>query len=183
MIFELIFLIFPTLASGLAFILCLKLSQDRFNNPLDFNLKWRGKRLVGSNKTFKGPICMGIFSMIFGSLTYLVLKDHLVLTASGILIAVNFLLIGLIYSFSELPNSFIKRQLSIPPGGVHKNQGMRLVFKLVDTFDSLIFIGIAYKLLFNLQSTTIMLAILIGGFLHLTTDRLMVKLSLKQKLD
>lgn len=183
MIFELIFLILPTLTSGLAFILCLKLTKNKFNYPLDSGVKWKGKRLFGENKTIKGPICMGTFSVVFGYLTYLIIRSYLNLKVTDSQVLFSFLLIGVIYSLGELPNSFIKRQLSIPAGGTHKNNGIKYVFKIIDTFDSLIFIAIAYKLLFNFQSTAILLAILIGGFIHLATDRLMIKLALKQKLD
>lgn len=179
MITELVFLILPILMSGLTFIIFLKYNRGKLNAPLDFGLKWKGKRLFGENKTIKGPIFMGIFVMIFGFFIYTLLKNNINIKLSNAQILTYFLLIGLTYSIGELPNSFIKRQLSIPSGKSHSNKIIKFILKLTDTFDSLITVGIAYALLFNLRINTILIAILIGGFLHLTTDQLMIKLNLK----
>lgn len=179
MLNKLIFLIIPILASGLTFIFCLKLTKDRYNFPLDLEQKLRGKRIFGENKTFKGPICMGFFTMIFGSLTYLILKKNLGIVISDFEASVYFLIIGLSYSLAELPNSFIKRQINIPAGNSPKSKVGKFMFKTADTFDSLIVVGLLYKTFFNIEVSTIIVAVLIGGLIHLATDRLMIKLSLK----
>jgi len=179
MVYKLLFLILPVLLSGLSFILFLKFNKHALNYPLDFGRKWREKRLFGENKTIKGPIFMGFITMVWGFFTYLLLEGGLYVKTSYLQVLHNFLFIGIVYSLGELPNSFIKRQLAIPPGKVHPKNPIKHVFKFTDTFDSLIAVGIAYYFLFNIPITTILIAIMIGGFFHLMTDKLMIKLKLK----
>lgn len=180
MFFELLFIIFPILAAGLTFIFFLKHTKTRaLDFPLDFGCKWRKKRLFGANKTIKGPFCMGFFSTIYGLFVFQLLKSHLNLNQLDCAVFINFLLIGFVYSLGELPNSFIKRQLTIMPGKTHPKKNFALIFKFIDTFDSLIFVGLGYIFLFNMRTEIVAISVLIGGFIHLLTDKLMTNMSLK----
>jgi hypothetical protein len=179
MVLKLLFLILPVLLSGLSFILFLKFNKHTLSYPLDFGRKWREKRLFGENKTVKGPIFMGFFTMVWGFFTYILLRNGLYFKISNLQVLFSFLFIGIIYSLGELPNSFIKRQLAIPPGKVNSETLIKYIFKFIDMFDSLVAVGIAYYFLFNIPMTTILIAIIIGGLFHLMTDKLMIKLKLK----
>ncbi len=178
-------IILPVFLSGITFIAFLKfLGKDKLSYPLDLTFKYRGKRIFGKNKTIRGPIIMAFFTGLYGFLLTHIFKlfkldfnPHL----SRVSIFSYYSLVGLLYSLGELPNSFIKRQLDIPPGEVSGKRIARGLFGILDTTDSLIACGIVYYYLFKFPLTIILKAIIIGSFIHLLTDQLMVKLSLKRK--
>lgn len=123
---------------------------------------------------------MSIFSIIYGFLVYGILKAYLPFHLSLEQIFFFYFIIGTSYSLGELPNSFMKRQVSVLPGYSYPNGQLKIVFKLFDTFDSLIAIGICYYIFFNVDFKIILITILIGGFIHLLTDRLMKVIGLKK---
>ena len=118
------------------------------SRPMDGGVLLRdGKRLFGDNKTWKG-----FFGMIAITAVWLAAAAWLAMTFPEIqglsLIAFEDLqfpfnvwffgaLWGLAYVLAELPNSFVKRRLDIPPG---KNaKGMKgFVFLVLDQADSVI---------------------------------------------
>ena len=73
-----------------------------FNRPVDLGLKFRGRRVLGDNKTWRGLI-VGIIS---GSVTGLLQGSFTI----GLLLSVGALA-------GDVTGSFIKRQLNIVPGG------------------------------------------------------------------
>jgi hypothetical protein len=174
-----LFIILPVFAAGITFIIILKFKiLDFLNYPLDLRLYFRGKRVFGENKIIRGPLVMSFFTSFYGWLINLSLGNPFNLSNKYVLI--NFFLIGLLFSLGELPNSFLKRQLDIPPGELSKKKNKRILFKLVDTFDSLFFCGLGYIIIFRFPVFSVFISILIGGILHLFTDKLMVKISLKK---
>jgi len=182
MIYIIIAIILPILLSGLTFIISLKVfGREKFSFPLDFGLKFRKKRIFGKNKTIKGPIMMSFFTGIYGYLLIKILKLETAFGLSSLPIFYYYSLIGLSYSIGELPNSFIKRQLSISPGGVSKKKVERYFFKILDTVDSLIVCSVGYYYLFKFPTSIILKSIFLGSFIHLATDQLMIGLNLKKK--
>ena len=179
---QLLAIILPILLAGLSFIALLKLvGKERFSYPLDMGLTYRGKRILGDNKTLKGPVVMSFFTGLYGLLLVTKFKLDSAFGFSGQYIFYYYSLVGFMYSLGELPNSFLKRQLSIPPGGISKKKMERYLFILLDTFDSLLACSIVYFLLFKFPVYAILISILIGGCLHLLTDRLMIVLRLKTR--
>lgn len=87
-----------------------------------------------------------------------------------------FFFAGLAYSLGELPTSFIKRQFDIKPGEKSAN----FIFRLLDIYDSLLFIALIYYLLLPVSLITIWISVLVGGLVHVLTDRLMIRLALKK---
>lgn len=180
MLAQIALLIIPILLSGLNFILLLKFFKiSLLDLPLDCGLKLGGKRIFGKNKTIKGPLFMSIFSMFYGVLIYQLLKNQLDVQFSNVEIVRNFFIAGLSYSLGELPNSFLKRQLSIAPGKKFDSGIKKYFFEILDILDSLIVLGICYFLLFNFSHTVIFISIFIGAFIHLGTDIFMKNLKLK----
>jgi hypothetical protein len=176
-----LFLILPTFLAGVSFILFLKWNKKRFlNQPLDFHIKINGQRLFGENKTIQGPVCMSLFTMIFGFIVYEIMKSSLPFHLAFNQILIFYFLIGAAYSLGELPNSFLKRMLSIPPGKSYPKGILTIVFKILDTFDSLLAIAICYILFFKIDIKTVLITLLIGGLIHLFTDQLMRSLGLKK---
>ena len=175
-----LFMILPVLSAGITFIFILKIKLvDFLSFPLDFKFHFRRKRLFGKNKTLKGPLVMSLCAAFYGWLLNASFGNPLRLSEKEV--AVNFFLIGLFYSIGELPNSFFKRQLGIPPGKPPSNITLKIIFRTIDTFDSLIFCGVGYILFFQLPFLLVVLSVLIGGILHLSTDQFMTALSLKSK--
>jgi hypothetical protein len=116
--------------------ICLKYDLFRFlKKPLDFGLSFRGKRLLGENKTWRGLvihiICCALGGAIQGWLQKRGFIPHwlpfLDYTELGPLIGV---LLGLGMTLGELPNSFLKRQFDIPPGQRKGGFGGALFFVL-----------------------------------------------------
>jgi hypothetical protein len=89
-------------------------------NPMDFNLRFKGKRLFGDHKTWRGLVS-AVFSVF---LTILIIKrlipnpfdfEFLPKIFNYNIVYIS-LIITLGYLLGELGNSFIKRQLNIKPG-------------------------------------------------------------------
>ena len=107
------------LGSPLAHVLVLRYDLLRpLKRPLDAGRTFRGRRILGDNKTWRGAIMMGGGVVVLTLLLSLwptywdALPDDL--SDAGPL-AVG-ALVGLAVVVGELPNSFFKRQLGIAPG-------------------------------------------------------------------
>lgn len=173
---EIALIIIPIFLAGIGFIFSLKFLGSRFNFPLDLNFKYRKRRIFGENKTIRGPVIMGVLTMMFGVLLYTNISAQ---SYDLLTLCISYLLIGLLYSIGELPNSFIKRQLDINPGETSPDKKLKGIFNILDTLDSLIACGVGYLFIFKFNMLSVVTAVTIGYFLHLTTDRLMVQLRLK----
>lgn len=108
----------------------------RFGQPLDFGRTLRGRRLFGDNKTWRGflgmlPACAAAFTFW-----------ALVLPAPWDLPLLGYTWLGAVcglgFMAGELPNSFVKRQLDIPPGCTPTHPLWRRISWLVDRLDSLV---------------------------------------------
>lgn len=177
-------IIFPVFLSGITLIILLKLfGKNKFDYPLDFGLKFKNKRLFGKNKTIKGPIVMTVFTGLYGLSIIKIFKIEFSPDLSSLVIFYYYSLVGLSYSLGELPNSFIKRQLSIPPGDSSRKRIEKSIFRILDMTDSLIGCGIIYYCLFKHPLKVVLETILLGGFIHLLTDQLMIYLRLKKKVN
>lgn len=88
--------------------------------PIDGGAELGGRRLFGDNKTWRGVITAVVCSAAFAAF-----QEHVVGDAVGDLLAVDWAtvpatlfggLMGLGAMLGELPNSFVKRRIDIPPG-------------------------------------------------------------------
>jgi hypothetical protein len=87
-------------------------------HPIDGGRQWRGRRLLGDNKTWRGAMAM----IIGAALAALVLwqwpwfRSRLPseIQRAGVVTYATLLSLGA--TLAELPNSFLKRQLDIAPG-------------------------------------------------------------------
>ena len=88
--------------------------------PVDFNKTFRGRPILGPNKTFRGFFFGTLFSVIIINMQFLLYKttgfDFTIYKFEDI----NFELLGFLMGFGVMLGdsikSFIKRQLDIPPG-------------------------------------------------------------------
>ncbi len=111
--------------------------------PIDRGRSFRGKRIFGDNKTWRGVVAVSLGTAIgFGAQSLLLhrmasirsveLFDYAFFKSVALGLAV-----GVAAMLSELPNSFIKRRFEIAPGGVAKGW-KRVIFYVYDQIDFLL---------------------------------------------
>jgi CDP-2,3-bis-(O-geranylgeranyl)-sn-glycerol synthase len=83
--------------------------------PLDGGLTWRGRRLLGDNKTWRGALVMTcgpvLATVVLHRFAWY--RRRLPVEADPVLLGA---LLGVSTVAGELPNSFLKRRLGIAPG-------------------------------------------------------------------
>ena len=182
---QIIFIIFPILIGGILFIFSLKKDYFSFlNRPIDFGYKIFGKRLFGDNKTFRGVLLMPLYvalvvfllGRLLGGFNFNINNLVFDYGQQGVFFGLFY---GLAYSLGELPNSFIKRQLDINPGGQPEKQIQKRIFIIIDDTDSLFACSLVLLLLYRIDFSFIIGAFLLGVVLHFLTDILMKKNGLK----
>ena len=112
--------------------------------PLDRGITFRRRRLLGDNKTVRGFVVMIPASSAFFYLSGWLLESLPSSLRQGVwdLAPAGFALLGacagLGLMLGELPNSFIKRQLRIPPGQASNRPLIKPLFLVVDRLDSIV---------------------------------------------
>lgn len=168
--------ILPIFLSGILFILFLKTKWLNFlNKPLDFKTN-----IFGKNKTFRGLLLMPLFCFFFTFLFTLLMNGRNEVFLTGNLFK-SFLL-GLSYPLGELPNSFIKRRLGIPPGEISKKNTQKIIFLVLDNIDSIIFCCICLIFIYHIDIIFIYGVFVLAVALHFSTDILLLKIKVKQQL-
>jgi hypothetical protein len=147
MTYQILFLAVPLLFAAIGQGFCIKYDWlHRLKRPLDFGLYFRGKRVFGDNKTWRGleiHVALCIIGTLFQALlqTHGAVPEWLSLLDYRKNAPIVGLLLGLGMTIGELPNSFLKRQLEIPPG--KKKAGVPgILFFLFDQVDLVVGIWI-----------------------------------------
>ena len=150
--------------------------------PLDGSLSLGGKRIFGSNKTWLGLVVMSLTTTFVGSLIWSgsqhfreILPFNTLFTAIA-----GFFVVGLAYSIGELPNSFMKRRLSIPSGQLLDNK-YRVLFEVIDLIDGIVLAGLVYLVVLLVSLKYVVCAVAIGILVHWLVHLLMIRLSLKKR--
>jgi hypothetical protein len=113
----------------------------RLRRPIDHGTTWRGHRLFGDSKTWRGVVVA-----VIGCLIGVALQCALVATRVDSLSLLDYSGRGAVWvgaamgagaMVGELPNSFAKRQLGIAPGKTTKGP-LSIVFYVWDQVDLLI---------------------------------------------
>ncbi len=172
----------PVLFGGLAFILMLHYEVGKaLKIPIDGGRTIRGRPILGANKTYLGLVAMPALTALSGLLIAAPFSRYVssgFQKSPGTLIA--FGMLGLAYALGEIPNSFLKRQLDIPPGRRGDRLPFRVIFDILDAIDSLLAVGLVYLFVFRLDIYPLILLLPIGGLIHLATDWWMRQLRLKR---
>src|SRR3954471_17661916 len=106
------------------------------NRPIDAGRTFRGRRLFGDNKTWRGALVMGggVFAATLAAHRSAWYRDRLPAPARDL----SPRLLGALLAFGtvagELPNSLMKRQLDIAPGA-QRGSAAGLVLSLLDQGD------------------------------------------------
>jgi hypothetical protein len=184
-----IFLIAAMSVAGTANVFWLWHPRSKeFDIPIDGGRTFRGRRILGDNKKFRGFIVMVPFSGIaFCALSLLRpalpewAQDSLWPLSGG-----QYALLGIWGGFAfmlgELPNSFVKRQLGIPPGEAPSTYWSRLVFYVVDRTDSILALLIALSLVVPVSPATWVYVLVAGSVVHLGFSAMLYALNIKNRL-
>ncbi len=190
-VLRIILFIVPVVYAGICNMIFVKLPLLNFLfHPIDNRMLLRdGKRLFGDNKTWKGFTGMIVFSVFWitcSTSVYIIagLQPYLLVPIEKLspLYMIPFFgsLIGIGYVVFELPNSFFKRRIDIPPG---KNvpSFIGYFFTFVDQCDSVVGIMVFISFVHILDIKEYILLFLIGTGIHYIINILLYFVGLKKQ--
>lgn len=175
---EWIFFIVPLFLTGLIHH-CLIIKYNIFSylaQPIDQNLNWRGQKIFGTSKTWRGLITVIILNAIFTSLLAIFFN-----WLSPITPFVFGALLGLGYALGELPNSFWKRRLNINSSKT-SYQGFKKIFYFLDQADSILGALIMLIIIYTVSLKMFFLLLIAGIFIHLIVDLALYKYGYKKTI-
>ena len=167
-----IYLFFPLLI-GLAFHgFCIKYKWLSFlTYPIDRGATFRGQRLFGDNKTYRGIAAVSL-GTVLGFLIQSAILHRIDLIknielfeyspAKAILIGFS---VGIAAMLSELPNSFIKRQFGIAPGS-SANGWRKILFYGYDQIDFLVGVWLVLSFVISVTAERIILSVIFMLIAH-----------------
>ena len=185
---------FPVILAGVFNMLFLKIPfLKSYCRPIDGGKNWTdGKRIFGDSKSVLGFWLMTLFGG-FMELFWGLLLQGLGETKRSLLYlyfenapGFNFLigmLFGFLYMLFELPNSFIKRRLSVSASEQgDRRRGLKLIFFILDQIDSMLGIMLCLGILVHLTPVQTLLAIFLGGFTHVLVNCLLILFRVRKYL-
>ena len=143
-----------------------RLSQ-RLSIPLDGGATFRGRRILGDNKTVRGFVVMIPAAAISFGVLFFAVNNLAPSAASGLwpLRVRGYVALGawagLGFMLGELPNSFVKRQLDVAPGRAPRGRVAAVVSFLIDRLDSIVGMLLAITLAVPTPWMTCLLVIVI----------------------
>ncbi len=159
--------------AGIAHVAWLRSMWSRpFAVPIDGGCRWRGQPVLGANKTWRGLMAMppaAAASFGLAGLARPWMPDWL---AAGLWplaplqLATVGAISGLAFMLAELPNSFLKRRLGVPPGHPASGPWLRPACFLVDRLDSGLGVMLVLDLMLPLPTLAWCWALGIGAGLH-----------------
>jgi len=155
--------------------------------PLDGGATFRGRRLLGAHKTVRGAVTMvGATTLFVLGQAWLIRHYAWARAASPVdFDRVHPLLWGMLlgggYILGELPNSFAKRQLGVPPGE-RAPGGLGALFWLTDQVDSLLGVLACMYLAWAPPLAVGALLGAIALIVHPAMALVMVRLDVKQRV-
>jgi CDP-diglyceride synthetase len=145
--------------------------------PIDAGRQWRGRPLLGGNKTWRGFVVMPAATAITiaAQQALAARSPHLARLAplrygeppAWVVGAIC----GVAYVLAELPNSFAKRRLGIAPG--MSTPRARAVQYVVDQLDSVVGCAVAIRLLYRITTMDAAASASLGAACHVAVERLM----------
>ena len=155
--------------------------------PLDGGATLRGRRLLGDNKTVRGALVMIAATSAWTAAQWLAHRTgaapwrwHPIDPAELAWWKVGPLL-GAGYILGELPNSALKRQLDIRPGGPAPG-GLRPLFWLIDQLDSAVGVLALLALVWSPPAGIALALVAVCLVVHPAVAAIMVMLGLKSRI-
>jgi CDP-2,3-bis-(O-geranylgeranyl)-sn-glycerol synthase len=160
-------------------------ASRRFAAPLDFGKRFRGKRLLGDHKTFRGfvvfvPMASAMFLLLSQAIrvTDPALAQGLWAVSPGAYALLGFVA-GMGFMLGELPNSFLKRQFGIRPGESPPTRLGRILQRVMDRLDSIVGMLIAISLTVHTPWPVWLYLCLLGPGVHEFFSFLLSRLGVK----
>jgi CDP-2,3-bis-(O-geranylgeranyl)-sn-glycerol synthase len=168
----------PILLAGIAHVAVIALDiAPALARPIDGGRRWRGRPLLGGNKTCRGFIVMPAATAIT------IAAQQVLATRSPRLAALAPLrrrappgwvvgaICGAAYVVAELPNSFVKRRVGIAPGTSARRA--RVVQYIVDQLDSVVGCALAIRTFYAIDRVDAAATALVGAGCHVAVERIM----------
>ena len=157
--------------SGIAQVFWLKSKKyDKYAYPIDFGKSIAGQRIFGENKTFAAFIVMTPVTTIIFVLLGLLIGNQLEVHFRWGYNNFNWMLLGLCgglgFHLGELPNSFLKRRLRIPPGKSSQNPLLEKVLFVLDHTDSLFGAIVCMSFIIQFEYESILFLIILAPIVH-----------------
>jgi CDP-2,3-bis-(O-geranylgeranyl)-sn-glycerol synthase len=165
-------LLVPLLLGLVVHGLCIKFGWlNRLATPIDRGRTWRGRRLLGANKTYRGIVAVGLGTAVgFGLRSYI--HDDVGsglepgwLTRPGSAPFVFGFTVGTAAMMAELPNSFLKRQLGIGAGQAGRGV-LGFLFYLIDQVDMLLGVWFVLSLAIAVNASAVAWSVLLLFGVH-----------------
>lgn len=183
MLLNIIYLSVPVIIAGIMQIFVIRFKWlQALAVPVDGGKTYRGKRLFGDNKTVRGFLVYIVVTAGGYALLGFFYEQDIFRNAAPIALTVPKALLmgsllGLAYAVSELPNSFVKRQMDIGPG---KAEGW--VLGLVDQVDSIIGCLIVLYFFWQPPFLVIIAILACATVFHLAVNCIFVIAGVKQRV-
>jgi CDP-2,3-bis-(O-geranylgeranyl)-sn-glycerol synthase len=168
----------PILIAGLAHVAVITLDlAPPLARPIDAGRRFRGRALLGSNKTWRGFVVMPAATAITISAQQALARRSprlaaLVPLARGAPPAwIVGAICGAAYVVAELPNSFMKRRLGIAPGTSARRA--RAAQYVVDQLDSVAACAVAIRIFYRIDAAEAVASALLGAAFHVAVERTM----------
>ncbi len=189
---KMILTMFPVILGGiLNMVVCKTPFYKKHHTPMDRGrVLSDGNRIFGDNKTWLGFVSMILCCIVTTVLWGLLLNGLHITHLSELYkfhpnrVPFNLLagtLFGFAYMLLELPNSFLKRRLSIEPGKT--DRGLKgLFFFLLDQTDSLFGVILVLALFSRISVARYFGYIALGGLIHITVNLVLYKTGIRKNL-
>lgn len=145
--------------------------------PLDAGRTWRGRRLLGDHKTWRG-VLVYVGGAALGALAWRLVPAPARLgplaAAPGALLGA---LLGLGFALGELPNSFLKRRVGVAPGA--RGTGLHVA---LDQVDSLVGCLLAVSVVWVPPLGVCVAVLAVGLALHAGFNGLFVLAGIKERV-
>jgi hypothetical protein len=155
-----------------------------FAVPLDGGARLRGRRLFGGNKTVRGFVVM-VPAAALAFVLLAALGGSALSASLWPLPLPSYALLGAWAGFGfmagELPNSMLKRQLDIQPGGAPNGPLAVILHFLVDRLDSGLGMLSALAVAVDVPWLTWVYVLMLGPFIHWSFSLVMFRLGLKRR--
>ena len=162
-------LLLPLVAGALVHGLCLKHGWLAWlARPIDGDARWRGRPIFGHSKTLRGLVCVAAGTAAGFALERALLARVDTLPPLAPTESMSWWLgaaAGAAAELSELPNSFVKRRLGIPPGATARG-ALAVVFYVWDQVDLLLGYWLVLALEVPVTPTRVVISVVLVGAVH-----------------
>ena len=180
------FVVVAFVVAGVPHTLWLRMSASRrLAIPLDGGRTLGGRRILGDHKMIRGFVVIVpaagaafvltalLFSALGGALPWpLSLPGYGLL---GMWAALGFMA-------GELPNSFLKRRLGVPPGGLAEGAWVRVAFLVLDRVDSILGMLVALGIAVPVPWEVWVYLLALGPGFHLMFSAIFFAVGTKERL-